>query len=98
MKAIDDHQLTLSPMFGNCWAKPLKRERIVEQLFSCQGQLQTAALLCGEEEILDISKKLFAAGVTRITDGETMSVPALGESHDGIEVLRCYTKVCTITI
>ena len=48
--AAPDSQLELGLLAGNCWVKPLPRDQIVPRLKPRKGCLQTAGLLCPEEE------------------------------------------------
>lgn len=93
-----DHQLELSPMFGNVWIKPLPRTQLVEALRPSRGYLQTAGLLCGKEERGELAWLLCRAGVNRVTYGDDMSRLFCGEAHDGRYPLQLYSRIAQTEI
>lgn len=93
--AQPDSKLEPSIMYRNIWVKPLKRDNIIK-LRPYKSYLQTAALICTEEEHSELSQKLLQAGLVKISDGFEMSSYAFGEAHDGVFTLRCYTKVVSV--
>ena len=92
LTACGDHELELSPMFGNCLVKRLPQG----QLFGClrrhKRYLQTAGLICREDRRPELMKTLASGGVARITRAGTMSSPFAGEAHDGEYALRRYVR------
>lgn len=88
-----DSALEPSYGYGNIWVKLLPRRDIVKVLKCYKGFLQTAALECGKEDRQELTDRLFAAGVDRITGGKTMSQVTAGEPHDGRLSLREYSKL-----
>lgn len=92
-----DSRLELSPLAGNCWVKPLPRERIPAALGGKRGYLQTAGLLCPPEERAALGDLLARAGVVRVTEPGEMSRTVPGEAHDGIYPLRAYSRVVELT-
>lgn len=92
LTACGDHELELSPMFGNCLVKRLPQG----QLFGClrrhKRHLQTAGLICREDRRTELMKTLASGGVARITRAGTMSSPFAGEAHDGEYALRRYVR------
>lgn len=92
LTACGDHELELSPMFGNCLVKRLPQG----QLFGClrrhKRYLQTAGLICREDRRPELMKILASGGVARITRAGTMSSPFAGEAHDGEYALRRYVR------
>lgn len=88
-----DSRLELSPLAGNCWVKPLPRERIPAALGGKRGYLQTAGLLCPPEERAALGDLLARAGVVRVTEPGEMSRTVPGEAHDGTYPLRAYSRV-----
>jgi len=95
ISAYPDSLLEPSIMYRNIWVKPLKKGSIIN-LRSYKGYLQTAALLCGEDEHEEISLSLLQAGLVKISDGYDMSNYAFGEAHDGLFTLRGYTKIVSV--
>ena len=96
LTACPDHGLELSGMFGDCLVKPLPRERLFSALRSRKGVLQTAGLLCREEERGFFTDLLIRAGVVRVTRAGTMSEPFPGEGHDGEYPLRRYVRMVAV--
>ncbi len=77
---------------GNAWVRTLPRGDLLSVLRPYKSYLQTAALLCGEEEVDTLSETLFKSGAVRICPGERMSARWPGAPHDGEDPLRRYTK------
>jgi len=61
-----------------------------------KSYLQTAALICAEDEHALLAQELLKTGLVKISDGFEMSNYAFGEAHDGVFTLRCYTKVVSV--
>ena len=93
--ASSDDSLETSIMYRNIWVKPLKQEKILN-LRRYKNYLQTAALICSDDERDDLANKLIKAGVVKVSDGFEMSNYAAGEAHDGMFALRCYVKLVSI--
>jgi len=87
-----DSELAASLQFRNLWVKSLERNQIITHLHPYKNHLQTAALLCGEEERALLRDMLWRAGVVRISGGEDMSRSYCGSAHDGDYPLRRYTR------
>jgi hypothetical protein len=94
--AYHDSTLQASLQFRNCWVKPLPRERLLHTLRPYKNHLQTAALLCAEDERPALTGLLSKTGIVRVTDGMNMSDTFCGAAHDGEYPLRRYTKVFSI--
>lgn len=88
-----DSNLSASLQFRNLWVKTLEKDQIISALHQYKSHLQTAALLCSEDEWNGLCEKLWRAGVVRICSGEDMSKSYCGAAHDGEYPLRRYTKV-----
>ena len=88
-----DSKLELSWLGGNCWVKPLPREKLLAALKGQKGYLQTAGLLCAPEEREALSLLLLRAGVVRVTGPGEMSRSTCGDAHDGEYPLRRYTRI-----
>ena len=93
--AQSDDKLESSVMYRNIWVKPLKRENIIK-LRPYKSYLQTAALICGEQEHAELSQRLLQTGLVKVSDGFEMSNYAFGEAHNGVFTLRCYTKLVSV--
>lgn len=89
----EDSTLELSYLFRNCWVKPLPRTQIVKALKHNRGYLQTAGLVCPQEDRAYLEEQLFKAGVVRVTGAAHMSEMRVGEAHDGMYPIRRYSRV-----
>lgn len=90
---MPDSKLELSLLAGNCWVKPLPRQKLVTALKPMKGYLQTAGLLCPASEREALSGLLARAGLVRITEPGEMSRTIPGEAHDGTYPLREYSRI-----
>ncbi|MCL2020029.1 MAG: acyl-CoA reductase [Oscillospiraceae bacterium] len=93
--ACRDSKLEPSMQYRNVWVKPLNRDDIIN-LRGYKNYLQTAALICSDDEYTELAEKLIRAGIIKVSDGFEMSSYALGEGHDGEFTLRCYTRVVSV--
>ena len=82
-------------MYRNIWVKPLKRNKILH-LQRYKNYLQTAALLCSDNERDELVSKFIRAGIVKISDGFEMSNYAIGEARDGVFPFSCYTKLVSV--
>lgn len=82
-----------SLMFGSCWVKPLKREKIVEALFPHRRYMQTVGVICADSERAQLHESFARAGAVRITGPQNMSRTFPGEAHDGEYPLLRYSKI-----
>ena len=90
-----DSALEPSIMFRDPWVKPLPRAALVRTLSKYKNRLQTAALICGENDRAELEELLVRAGTVRVTSGERMSETFAGAPHDGGSPLLRYTKHVT---
>ena len=91
--AYGDSLLTTSYMFRYCWVKPLPRHRLLAELSAYKNHLQTATLICDENDRPALEAVLLRTGVVRITSGKNMSQAYCGMPHDGEFALRRYVKI-----
>lgn len=84
--------LRASPLYRSIWVKPLLKETIFQTLWPMREFLQTAGVACLSSEISDISSKMIAAGVLRITEVGQMLGSYDGEPHDGVYALTRYAR------
>lgn len=90
---ISEGTVELSPMLCSVLVKKLPRRNIVSVLRQSKGFLQTAGLICSENDRELLSEALCRSGVTRVTHAADMSAYFYGEAHDGEYPLRRYTRV-----
>ncbi|HAL74395.1 MAG TPA: hypothetical protein DCM45_04785 [Clostridiales bacterium] len=91
--AYPDRELKPSIQFGNIWVKALPRQALLAELRPYKNYLQTAGLLCGDNEEPELTDLLWRGGVVRVCPGERMSGAYIGAPHDGEFPLRRYTRI-----
>ncbi|MDR2670556.1 MAG: hypothetical protein LBC26_02390 [Oscillospiraceae bacterium] len=97
LAACEDSALESAPGFGHAWVRRLPRGELLTALRLHKGHLQTAALLCADEERRALAELLFKAGAVRVTTGARMSRAYGAEApRDGEHALRRYMKVTTL--
>lgn len=96
LTACPDKELELSDLFGRPLVKRLPRERLLPALRRHKGALQTAGLLCPEEDRPALAELLCRSGVTRVLRAGHMSDVFCGEAHDGEYPLRRYTRMVNL--
>lgn len=96
LTACTDSELELSFLFGNCLVKRLPRADMMEVLRRKKGYLQTAGLICADEERSDLTDRLIRCGLTRVMRAGDMSAVFSGEAHDGEYSLRRYVRVVNV--
>ncbi|MDP9616473.1 acyl-CoA reductase [Streptomyces demainii] len=84
--------VSVSPLFGTVWVKPLPREDIVRVLHPMRRYLQTVGLAAAPDQSLPLSRAFFRAGALRITSLGGMLDSYPGEPHDGRSALRSYSR------
>lgn len=92
-----DASLEASPLYRTLIVKPINRQDIISNLRGFRHYLQTVGLSCGQSEIAEISSKLYAAGVTKITNPGQMLMGYTGEPHDGGYALAHYVKKVSLS-
>ncbi len=75
-----------------CPVKGFDRESLFDELRSLPYSLQTAGLICGDDERAGISQLLIKAGAHRVRKPADMSEYIPGEYHDGRAPLYEYTR------
>jgi hypothetical protein len=91
--ACSDRDLKPAIQFGNAWVKALPRAELLPVLRPYKNFLQTAGLLCGEDETDELVQLLWQTGVVRVCPAERMSGTYSGAPHDGEFALRRYTRI-----
>lgn len=89
--------LSASPLFRTIWVKPMARKKIVQNLRPLKVYLQTAGLSASREEIEELTRELFIAGVQRVRAIGEMTDSYYGEPHDGVYALERYCQRISYT-
>ncbi|MFI8243421.1 acyl-CoA reductase [Streptomyces sp. NPDC085866] len=84
--------LDASPLHRSVWVKPLPRHTVTATLRPMRRYLQTAAVGGSPADVAELSRALFAAGVTRVTPVGSMLEGYEGEPHDGVYALQRYSR------
>lgn len=84
--------LRASPLYRSVWVKPLLRDKIFQTLWPMREFLQTAGVACNADELADLSAKLIASGILRMTEIGQMLGSYDGEPHDGVYALTRYAR------
>ncbi|WP_053663360.1 acyl-CoA reductase [Streptomyces sp. MMG1121] len=84
--------LAASPLHRSVWVKPLPRHAITATLRPMRRYLQTAAIAGDRADVAEVSRAVFAAGVTRVTPVGSMLEGYEGEPHDGVYALQRYSR------
>lgn len=92
----EDSTLELSPMMCNVLIKPLPRENVGKVLYQSRYHLQTAGLICPQEDRNSLAELFTQTGIIRVTKPADMSAYFPGESHDGEYALNRYTRVVNV--
>ncbi|AXI61438.1 long-chain-fatty-acyl-CoA reductase [Pseudomonas kribbensis] len=93
-----DQSLQPSPLFRSLLLKPLPHARLVETLLPWRNVLQSCALICPEQRIAALSRRLIAAGVTRIAPIEAIHDGYEGEPHDGVYALQRLSRRVSVSL
>ncbi|MEU6283241.1 acyl-CoA reductase [Streptomyces sp. NPDC047028] len=88
--------LDASPLHRSVRVKPLPRHAVTATLRPMRRYLQTAAVGGGQADVAELSRALFAAGVTRVTPVGSMLDGYEGEPHDGVYALQRYSRRVTV--
>ena len=91
-----DNILELSPMMCNVLVKPLPRDKIGEVLYKSRYHLQTAGLICPEEDRRHLAELFTQCGLIRVTKASDMSAYFPGECHDGEYALSRYVRIVNV--
>lgn len=93
---VSDSALELSPMMCNVLVKPLPRKDLGKVLYTHRHYLQTAGLICPENEREALAELFTGLGIVRVTRAGDMSAYFPGESHDGDYALSRYVRTVNI--
>ncbi|AZV27013.1 long-chain-fatty-acyl-CoA reductase [Pseudomonas syringae] len=93
-----DQQLGPSPLFRSLLLKPMPRARIAEALLPWRNVLQSAGLMCAEQEMAELAQTLIAAGVTRVTPVQAIHEGYEGEPHDGVYALQRLSRRVSVSL
>lgn len=87
-----DNELCASPLYRTVIIKAIARKDLITVLRPYRAYLQSVGLACAREEIAEMSKLLYAAGVNRVTQPGLMMSGYTGEPHDGVYAIAQYLK------
>ncbi|MCU0070331.1 long-chain-fatty-acyl-CoA reductase [Pseudomonas koreensis] len=93
-----DRQFSPSPLFRSLMLKPVPRALITDALLPWRNVLQSCGLICTEEETAELSRRLIASGITRITPVESIHDGYEGEPHDGVYALQRMSRRVSVSL
>ena len=85
-----------SPLYRTLWIKPIQAEQVTSVLRPMRAWLQTCGLAANFNETKVLVRKLFAAGVSRITRPGEMLNSYNGSPHDGLYALQQFMRRITL--
>ncbi len=88
----DSAGLNASPLFRTIWVKPLPKNKIIHNLRPLKVYLQTVGLSAHKDEVENLTRELFLAGVQRVRAVGEMTDSYLGEPHDGVYALERFCQ------
>lgn len=84
--------LNASPLFRSLWIKPMPKGEIIKQLRPLKMYLQTVGIWANQNEVEDLTNKLFRAGAQRVRVLGEMLDSYVGEPHDGVYALERFCQ------
>ena len=87
-----DNELCASPLYRTLIVKAINRKDVVNVLRPFRAYLQSVGLACTGDELVELSRLMYAGGVTRITNPGLMMAGYTGEPHDGVYAMTRYLK------
>jgi phenylacetate-coenzyme A ligase PaaK-like adenylate-forming protein len=93
----DTVSLNASPLFRTIWVKPMSKNKIIHNLRPLKVYLQTVGVSANKNEIEELTRTLFQAGVQRVRAIGDMTDSYLGEPHDGVYALERYCQKISYT-
>lgn len=87
-----DNELCASPLHRTLIVKAIERRDLVAALRPFRSYLQSVGLACGGDELVELSRLLYAGGVSRLTRLGDMMGGYTGEPHDGVYAMTRYLK------
>ncbi|MDO9181596.1 MAG: acyl-CoA reductase [Bacteriovorax sp.] len=88
----DSSNLSASPLFRTIWIKPMPKNKIISKLRPLKAYLQTVGISVDKNEVEEITREFFQAGVQRVRAIGEMTDSYLGEPHDGVYALERYCQ------
>lgn len=89
--------LNASPLYRTIWVKPMPKNKIIHNLRPLKVYLQTVGLSAHKNEMEELSRTLFQAGVQRVRAIGEMTDSYIGEPHDGVYALERYCQKISYT-
>ncbi|MDX7987328.1 long-chain-fatty-acyl-CoA reductase [Xenorhabdus sp. 12] len=93
-----EEELAASPLFRTLQVRPAPRQRLCAILQPWRNHLQSCALMTHQDDIVEMSHALFAAGVSRISPAGQMHGGYSGEPHDGVYALARLAKRVSVSL
>lgn len=91
-KTISDWAIIPSPLYRTIIIQPLVQSEIISKMKNYSYYLQTVSINCDIAELVELSKKFYIVGASRITYAGYMNDSYIGEPHDGVYALQRYMK------
>ena len=89
-------ELSPSPLFRTLLLRPVPQDLLIETLLPWRNVLQSCALICEEEQVPGLTRRLVAAGVSRISTTDAIQQGYDGEPHDGVYALQRLSRRVSI--
>lgn len=80
--------LAPSPLFRTLLLRPVPQASLTETLLPWRNVLQSCALICEPEQAPGLTRRLIAAGVSRVSATRKIQQGYDGEPHDGVYALQ----------
>ncbi|MGZ3809410.1 MAG: acyl-CoA reductase, partial [Bacteriovorax sp.] len=93
----DSAGLNASPLFRTIWVKPMPKDKIGRNLRPLKAYLQTVGLSAHKDEVEELVRAFFTAGVQRVRAIGEMTDSYLGEPHDGVYALERFCQKISFT-
>ncbi|UZE26326.1 long-chain-fatty-acyl-CoA reductase [Pseudomonas sp. B21-056] len=81
-------ELSPSPLFRTLLLRPVPQAAMTETLLPWRNVLQSCALICEPEQAPTLTRRLIAAGVSRLSATREIQQGYDGEPHDGVYALQ----------
>ncbi|WP_262138912.1 aldehyde dehydrogenase family protein [Pseudomonas sp. Marseille-Q5117] len=93
-----NRQLAPSPLFRSVLLHPVPMALLTATLQPWRNVLQSCALVCAQPRIVELTRTLIAAGVTRIAPIDSIHDGYEGEPHDGVYALQRLSRRVSVSL